>query len=292
MKRWTRTHTLIAGLALLLATNAVALVGVAYNRSGEPDSTLSLTQRELILPYVWGLESENSGIALTLQWRVLPARNDDPSDSGLSYGGWGVPGWLDEAKLSALGFDVTPRGDTVRDARRIERQLPREVLLVLELGGPVYEQSLQRAREYAQSEAALAAANPGKDEFRNRAAHAKERLDSEENRETRLFVIDAGLDPGALRARYPDGSRYAIVRGQIQPHVILSAGKSRTRAYIAGLSIGQINVPHAFRRVFEPMVKLHRTSGFDPSFRYVVAVAFGKRFEPWITGASDRPAEN
>ena len=30
--------TLIAGLTIIIATNAVALIGVAYNRSGEPDA--------------------------------------------------------------------------------------------------------------------------------------------------------------------------------------------------------------------------------------------------------------
>ena len=32
----TRTRFIIAGTALILATNLVALAGVAYNHSGEP----------------------------------------------------------------------------------------------------------------------------------------------------------------------------------------------------------------------------------------------------------------
>ena len=49
--RWSRTHTLVAGLGLIALTNAVALLGVAWNRSGEPDATLQLSQRELQPPY-------------------------------------------------------------------------------------------------------------------------------------------------------------------------------------------------------------------------------------------------
>jgi hypothetical protein len=291
LKQWTRTHTLIAGLALLLATNAVALVGVAYNRSGEPDGTLSLTQRELILPYTWGLESENSGIALTVQWRVLPARANDPSDTGLSYAGGGVAEWLDEAKLSALGFDVTLLDDTVRGARFLERQLPREVLFVLELAGPAYEESLRRVREYAQREMALAAANPGKQEFKYRTTNARERLESEEQRETRLFIVDAGLAPAALRAAYPDRGRYAIVRGQVHPYIVSSAGKQRARGYVSELSIKQINVPHEFRPVFESLVREQRARTLEHAVRYTVTVTFGKRLEPWIIGAA-APAAN
>ena len=70
MMRWSRAHTLIAGAALIVLTNAIALVGVAYNRSGEPDSTLTLTRRELQMSYRWWRDRENSGIALRLLWRM------------------------------------------------------------------------------------------------------------------------------------------------------------------------------------------------------------------------------
>jgi len=68
---WSLKHTLISGLGLIALTNAVALVGVTYNRSGEPEAKLSLTQRELRTPYRWYGNRENSGLALSLIWRVL-----------------------------------------------------------------------------------------------------------------------------------------------------------------------------------------------------------------------------
>ena len=45
----------IAGLAIIIVTNIVALAGVAYNRSGEPDAVVELTERELGLPYRYGM---------------------------------------------------------------------------------------------------------------------------------------------------------------------------------------------------------------------------------------------
>jgi hypothetical protein len=45
--------TLLAGGALILLVNAVALTGVYLNRSGEPESRLRLSERELGLPWDW-----------------------------------------------------------------------------------------------------------------------------------------------------------------------------------------------------------------------------------------------
>ena len=56
---WSRKYTLVAGLGLIVLTNAIALFGVVYNRSGAPEATLRLTQRELRTPYRWYGGREN-----------------------------------------------------------------------------------------------------------------------------------------------------------------------------------------------------------------------------------------
>jgi hypothetical protein len=263
-------------------TNAAALLGVAYNRSGEPESLLQLTQRELSLPYGWGLEGENSGIALALQWRVLQAERGDSLELGVSYPGHGAPEWLDAAKLAALGFDVSP--SAVEQSKRHQRQLPREVLLVLELDGPAYQEALRRARAHAEREAGLLTAKPANEEFKRRAEQAREQLDEAEQRLTRLFIVDAGLDAAALRADYPDRSRYALVAGRVRPYLSDPGYHPQLQGHVAGLVIDRITVPHAFRRVFEPLLERYGAKRFDASLRYTAFVAFGKRFEPWITG--------
>lgn len=79
MITWSRKTTWIAGLMIIVLTNVIALGGVAYNRAGEPDGTLVLTERELRLPYSSGLARENSGLSLTIEWRTLQAlRNGYP----------------------------------------------------------------------------------------------------------------------------------------------------------------------------------------------------------------------
>jgi len=284
--RWSRAHTLIAGAALIVLSNAVALIGVAYNRSDDPDSALALTQRELQIPYrSWRLR-ENSGIDLRLLWRMHEEEIGDEIDAGNWYtGGGGAAAWLNKAKLAELGFDVSQTEDSQQARRRYEKQLPKEVLVVLELNGAAYRDAVERARRHAEREAALRAANPDKKEFEQRSKDARNRLDREQRQYSRLFAVDASLNASALRSKYPDRSHYAIARGQIRP-IVSSSGRSlRLSGYISGLSVDEINVPLEFRSVFERGLPDSATGVANP-VRFDATVAFGKRFEPWITAAA------
>lgn len=280
MIMWSRKRTLVAGVVLIVATNAIALGGVAYNRSGEPSSVLKLTERELALPYSWGFGAENSGIALDLRWRV--------SGGGRYFRSSGNPSWLDQEKLAALGFDVSKPINTSDGERHYEKLRGREVLLVLELDGPAYRRAVEQTREHLRSETELAAANPGKQEFKARAEAAAKTLESEERSESRLFVVDAGLDRGDLRAHYPDRARYAIARGQVTPGVQGADSNRRLVGYVTDLSVEAIHVPLAYRGVFEPLLRTPRRVDLPAEPRYDVTIAFGKRLEPWLLGAARR----
>lgn len=289
MMAWSRTRTLAAGVALILATNAVALVGAIYNRSSEADSHLKLTQRELQLPYDWRLEGESSGIALTLRWRILAEESADARVPAMPYPDQGgAPAWLDKGKLAALGFDMS-REDTDKGRMQYSKQLARNALLVLELGGPACRLALERARKHVASEEALHAANPGNKEFELREESARKWLAQEERVSSRLFLVDAGLDKAALRSKYPDHARYAIVRGQVRPWVIGDKTKPQLSGRVS-LSADSINVPHAFRSVFESLLHGARRGRPDVEPPFEVTVAFGQRLEPWITTASGKTA--
>lgn len=277
---------LIAGVALILVANAIALVGVAYNRSDEPESHLRLTEREASLPWRT-YESENSGIALALRWRVLDRKPDRRVEPAYYYSGI-APAWLDQDKLRALGFDVSKSAGAPDSALYYEKLLSKEVLLVLEYDGPAYQSMLERASEHARGEAALAAANPAKEEFKRRADAAKADLLLEERLNSRLFVVDAGLDAAALRARYPDRSHYAILRGHIRPGIVGASAKRHLAGYVTNLSVGTVHVPFAYREVFEPLLKTARQEPNQNGPRYELSLAVGRRFEPWITAASGR----
>ena len=54
---------LLFAIALILASNGIALIGVARNRAGEPLATIELTERELPL---MNIGMDNSGIDLSI----------------------------------------------------------------------------------------------------------------------------------------------------------------------------------------------------------------------------------
>lgn len=271
MMKWSRT--LMLGGALIVLTNAVVMGGASYNRSGEAESRLHFTQRELKPEADWQ-SKEDSGLDLRLDWRI--AHPDGVWADEYPYvRDWWNPRWLDKAKLQQLGFDVAALERSAGDLRRGDLQ-SREALLVLEFDGAAWRQALQQAEAYLDKARDALKDNPGKGELQRGVKAAEGYLAQERDKSSRLFVIDAGLDVQQLRARYPDRARYAIVRGLVQPSVIREGDDERQYrlgGMIGGVHADKINVPLEFREVL----------GRDAPF--TADVAFGRRLEPWIAGA-------
>lgn len=279
---WTRTSTLITGLGLIVVTNAVALLGVSYNRGGEPDSQLVLTQRELTLPHRWGWEKENNGLSLSLSYRLPGERDFDIGFYPNRPQHFGDLTWLNRDKLVALGFDVTQAPDTAAGRRYYERLLPKDVMLVLELDGPAYQQRLQAAQDKLQQEETLVTQNPGAKEFVERATAARQALQAEENTRSRLFVVDAGLDATTLRNQYPDRTRYALVHGRVRPWLDRRDDKPLVVGHVQSLSITQINIPLEHHAPFETTSTDTTADSGRAEKHYRVTLAIGRRFEPWV----------
>lgn len=284
--KWSPRHTLAAGLALIVLTNAVALLDAAYNRSATPESTLRLSERELRLPYRGSWQGENSGLFLELSWRVRgPEKLERGAYPGI-WGPWTPAAWLDAKKLEELGLTVPPQTMSDAERRRYRDPDPKEVFVVLELDGSAYQAAVQRAREQAE-QAAQAARQSADAVSKNSADFAARQLREEETSASRLFVIDAGLDAQALRARYADRSRHAIVKGRVRPP---AAGTTPRLGYVEALAIGQVNVPVEYRPVFDrPARTPYRPMQSTHPARYEASIAFGKRLEPWLVAAGARP---
>ena len=281
IRAWTRAHTLVVGAALILLTNAVALGGVFLNRSGEPDARLALSERELGFDRGGMSRRENSGMALRLHWRVESGDGED-----IDYGGYyRQPAWLDEARMAELGFDT--RVQTESQERRYQRGLPQPVLLVLEYDGPAWKRMLARAQKTAQAHAAAAAANPGNAEFERRAKSAADQARQERDGNSRLFVVDAGVDAAALRARYPDRARHLILAGMVRPAVrhVDGHGK-RYGGFISEVAVDEINVPLAFRGELDRIRNGPSPAAIGHPPRYAVRIATGQRLEPWLEQVS------
>jgi hypothetical protein len=274
----SRQHALIAGLALIAITNTVALGGAAYNRSGEPDSTLTLTERELQPAYPSIGGKENSGLTLELDWRVL--QDVTPRSGVFFYGGHrgGTPAWLDAQKMASLGFDTTLSAEGPGDQRDspYRRQLPRDVLIVLELDGPTHAQALERTVQAARDVESRNERGEGK-----KAAAA---MMDNEARSSRLFAVDAGPDRAALRTKFPDRTRYAIVHGRVRPSWL----QGSKAGLIESLDAASINVPLEMRGALEGVRSSRYGLPAHETKRFEAQLAFGRRLEPWLLSATQK----
>ena len=277
---WTRKHFLAAGIALIAITNAIALAGVARNRSGEPDSELKLTERELD-PSRPGGRRENTGLAVRIRWRILTEDDDSQEFYFMGLWGSGRPVWLDAAKMASLGFDTTLPDTAEETGNSFHRQLSKEVLLVLEQDGPAHQEAIARTARVAERLKTSA-----RTDDRERAAKM---VPAEKDLRSRLFVVDAGLDIDALRAKYPNRSMYAIVRGRIEPAGRWERAKGHHLGTIRAVQVDTINVPHEWHAIFEGVnVDQPRRSeeGRIRAGRFSATVSFGQRLEPWLTSFS------
>lgn len=268
---WSNARSLFAAAGLVIVSNAIALAGVAYNRGGEPDSALQLTERELPIQFWTWPDNENSAVHLQLRWRVPGAYDGSYYDREAD--------WLTAEQLRGLGFKVPPAGATVDELEWYARQPAREAFLALEYDGPAYRAEMERSRESLRAaEAELAAAGFSNKRLSELRDAARKRVDSEERFASRLFVVAADLDAEALRERYLDRKQYAIVRGRL--HAYSSAGKPV--AIIDALSTEAIRVPHTYRTLVEPYLENGGPYYEDRLPRYAATVRFGRRLEPWI----------
>jgi hypothetical protein len=268
-----RKRGLFMAIGLLFLVNAILLAGVAYNRSGPPDSVMTLTEREMPVAYTY--QKENSGISLRIRtdhyfYGWTTGASDDPF------------AWLDRKKLETLGFDFSRV--PITSAERYgyyDRKLPRRAYAVLEYDGPAWEawkkklmDELAKADQSMKKET-LPETSPAPGERRKN-------IERELTTASHLFIIDVGMDPAALRQRYPDRQKYLILPAKVR----VSAGKDTVRGYV-DLLTPEVNVPHRLHAG----LGVHSKQGSryniwpvgpDSRPRYQVVLHTGRRSEPWI----------
>lgn len=275
----------LAGLGLIVLVNAVVLAGVAWNRQPPADSRLQLSERELRSHYSHG-PRESSGIGLQLDYRW-------PSDA---EGGSAYP-QVSAAQMRELGFQLPAEPD--EDAvRRYRRQLSREALLVLELDGPAYRRELQLASARQAEAERLQRLAPDNPSLRKAALDAGAELARQRERASRLLVVDLGLDRQALRARYPDRQRYAIVPAEVRPYVhqdwqrrgeqqgsVLAARSWRLGGVAELATAPSIHLPQRWHGLYASLPRRGDQPGAEPvsyDKLFVAELAFGRRLEPWV----------
>lgn len=262
-----KRRLVIASIGLVLVVNALVLAGVAFNRSGEPEAVLKLTERELAMPWVHWPQRENSGIAL----RISRAMQSDD--------------WLDRDKLIALGFD--PERFSLDVQRSRWRGVERPAWVVLEYDGPAFQAVLADQRETVDRTRSGVAT--GEHNQRELTA-ARERLEQLERAESRLLAVDAGTDRKALRERYPDRRRFALMRARVRMHAVYTPADEvpQVRAHISSLLPGRVHVPRHMHAELARATGRDRRDHLSPP-RYRVELRFGRRGEPWLAGIEAMP---
>lgn len=268
------------GALILVVSNAVVLSGVAFNRSGEPESRLTLTERELELSHR-RQKTENTGRSLQLDWRSLGREQDD-----ISYYYNRLPAWFDRQTLEALGFDIEANLTTSKSGIIHFRKtpVPKAAYIVLEYDGRLFQESLGRAEKRCQQAREAHESNPNDKSFQTRLKRAEDYLAVERQFYSRLFTVDAGGDPKALRAAYPDRSKFIIAKGTVVPRLMKVADAWQVVGDVESVSSEHIHVPLEHRPVLEAVANRARERESDLLVpRYAVELVFGKRLEPWIS---------
>jgi hypothetical protein len=246
----------VLAVAVVILANAVALVGVARNRSGEPEAEVLLTEREL--PFApW--TDESTGVFLRLEWqRTLPGSKVETP-------------WLDRAKLESLGFDCSVPPEAPGARERYGRMAARPAYVVLEYDGEAFRRWLEAAE-----------AQPGSPDDPPGSARVSA---------SRLVPVDAGRDAGELRRLYPERSHRLIVPAIVRPRWTCPdecegdrAGKAVLSVRIQSLLVQEVHVP---KDLAAPLAALRAAGPPGPQRRHVppryeVRLRYGARHEPWV----------
>ena len=273
---------LLVACALLLATNAFVLVGVARNRSGDPEAEIVLTERELALP--WQEGDESTGLPLRLEWGQWSGWRDETT------------AWFDAAKLAAVGFDVSFPAGLAGAPEFYRRQLSRKVLIVFEFEGHAWQDR-------------LVALGANVDEVASDMAHqkatasdlaaARQALERAKVSDSRLLPVDAGTDALVLRALHPDRRRDLILQASVLAEVNqlrdatrpgrdgIPGSSPRVHGWIERILTDQIDVPPSWRETLSAAGS--RARGEEDRPRYAATVRIGSRLEPWIVDLRPLP---
>ncbi|OUS39969.1 hypothetical protein A9R00_08450 [Oleispira antarctica] len=273
MKHLPGSRTLlILALSLVLLVNSFILIGVWYNRSGEAESTVLLTEREMRMPYSWS----NDQTFLRISWRNASSE------------------WFDQQKLESLGFDFS-------EAEYNTHFIETKAILVLEYDGDAYQQAVKIAQSRVERvERKLTQLNAGKeiqaelnDELQTELQEdlqadlkdAQDNLKHEKLSASRLFIVDAGLDEEKLRTQYPDNQRYILTYGIVDVRASMPYDENETLVFTGRIDQLSVKRLHIESEMFAKINKLKSNTQYSRNTmppRFSVEVHFGQRLEPWI----------
>ncbi|PKH60386.1 hypothetical protein CXF83_21755 [Shewanella sp. Choline-02u-19] len=260
---------LLIGLVILIGSNAIALSGVAYNRIGAVTSELTLTERELGLPYNSGMNKENSGILFGMNWRTATRVEN-------AYNGYNShEAEVTQAQLLALGFEVP-------DNEYYGAQ-SRQLYWALEFDGALHTAEITKAELRYQAALETYTQQPNENNLRLKddslVSLKKEKLTN-----SRLFFVKAALDYESLAAEFSGQDNMLFVKGLAKPYY--NVNNNSYRLLLRELLVSNIMVPLEYSEDLSGLSRLGYQDITAP--RYTVDIKWGSRLEPWITNVTNK----
>jgi hypothetical protein len=270
-----KNRYLAAAFLLLIVINALVLAGAVWNRTGNPDSVVTLTERELSSSY-GGME--DSGIYLRLAWH------------------YEVSDWFDAAKLRSIGYDIGIQPGSKSADLFYRKALPRRTFVVLEYEGNAWKNWIKSEEERV---VLLEMRLSGRQATDKQVVEARKSLEYKKSAVTRLFPVDVGNDPRFLRDRYPERNRYIVAPAEVrliyEKGPDQSVGKKPTPAIHGRIDAVMVSEIAVSRATAGPILKLLKQGhglrhlwnpdavhDGPPSPRFQAVVTFGRRHEPWV----------
>ncbi len=268
-----RTGTLLwLAVGCILLVNAFILGKVYVNRSAVT-AELSLSERELQLPYNYGLAKEDSSVRLSLRWST-------PSTEpiGVDMDNWRWQ-YNHQLQLSAAHFASFQFPDCTRKTSLRQK---RRAWVLVEFNGQSYADYVAQVEQYHQLVMGLVpAANTDleEDALARKRKEATEFLASATGSSSRLYVIDAAAERELLMAAQHE--RATTTKGQllIVPAELRAgyyrcdkAEKRTTEVVIDKLAVDSFYIPKQAAQGFSPV----GATKFNAEIRY------GRLYEPWV----------
>lgn len=275
----------IMATALLVLTNIIVLAGVAYNRSGDTETSILLTERELSLPYRSYSNKENSGLALRINWNIIPGNTSESNYRSYYLSNYSNPVWLTEDKQKELGVDVDYiKRDRAYKDYKYEKINIEEIIVVLEYDGESFKTFLKEAEDDIKKFRKNVKKNINNKDLKKKLNNKEISLEELKTSKSRLIAIDAGRDLQILRAKYKGSNKYLMLRGELRPYW----HKEKLVARINQIFISRVHVSLPYSNEINEITKREETNNRYKSReekpRYQVELKQGKRLEPWVGG--------
>lgn len=290
----------VGGLVILLAGSWL-LASASWNRRGEPEAVLALTEREVAPP--WGSAQEGTALELRL------LLGDESPGVARRFAIWRhreLPGVADARlgrdALKAIGFRVELDPGAAEGDEYYARQIPRRGFVVVEHEGEAWERWIAR-REARVREIRGSVASGGAPQAELDDAEALLALDR--TMRSRLFPVDAGRDPAELRKRHPDRRRYAILPALFRAEVLHPTDGTAILTASARPIVFRVHASREIEDALEPVLpretyeeveareRREAVRGWPEPVapRYAATLAVGGRYETWLRDVEPTPGE-